>query len=129
MTVREYLGDELDIDYYYRHPRNYSRRGIFSVDEPAPTVRGVNRPVPDGYKGHPGDPIKVSRKLRPLTTSERARLQTFPANFKWVGSKTDLEQMIGNAVPVRLAEFVAKAILEYAEISYKLGVAGQLPLW
>ncbi|EZH35037.1 DNA cytosine methyltransferase, partial [Escherichia coli] len=52
MTVRNYLGDSLGIEYYYRHPRNYNRRAIFSIDEPAPTVRGVNRPIPDGYLGH-----------------------------------------------------------------------------
>jgi DNA (cytosine-5)-methyltransferase 1 len=113
MTVRGYLGNELGVEYYYRHPRNYSRRGIFSIDEPAPTVRGVNRPVPKGYTGHPTDPVPVSENLRSLTTLERARLQTFPASFKWVGSKTDLEQMIGNAVPVKLAEFVAKMIILY----------------
>jgi len=113
ISVRSYLGDELDVQYYYRHPRNYSRRGIFSTDEPSPTVRGVNRPIPKGYPGHPGDPVPVTPDLRPLTTLERARLQTFPKNFKWAGSKTDLEQMIANAVPVKLAEFVGRAILEY----------------
>ncbi len=113
MTVREYLGASLGIEYYYRHPRNYNRRGIFSIDEPAPTVRGVNRPVPKGYKGHAGDPISKNCDLRPLTTHERSLLQTFPPNFKWVGSKTVAEQMIGNAVPVKLAEFVADRIFEY----------------
>lgn len=113
MTVREYLGDELGVEYYYRHPRNYNRRGIFSIDEAAPTVRGVNRPVPEGYKGHPADPVPVTSRLRPLTTLERARIQTFPPDYIWQGSKTDLEQMIGNAVPVKLAEFVATAIIDY----------------
>ncbi|MEL3215054.1 DNA cytosine methyltransferase, partial [Escherichia coli] len=78
MTVRNYLGDSLGIEYYYRHPRNYNRRAIFSIDEPAPTVRGVNRPIPDGYLGHAGDPVSISENVRPLTTFERARLQTFP---------------------------------------------------
>ncbi len=31
MTIRDYLGDKLGVDYYYRHPRNYNRRGIFSM--------------------------------------------------------------------------------------------------
>lgn len=115
MTIREYLGNEFGIEYYYRHPRNYNRRGIFSIDEPAPTIRGVNRPVPKGYKGHPNDPIKVTQELRALTTLERARIQTFPKDYKWIGSKTDLEQMIGNAVPVKLAEFVANSILQYSK--------------
>jgi DNA (cytosine-5)-methyltransferase 1 len=113
MTVRQYLGDELGLDYYYRHPRNYSRRGIFSIDEPAPTIRGVNRPIPKGYTGHAGDPIEIGGALRPLTTTERARLQTFPPQFKWQASKTDLEQIIGNAVPVKLAEFIASSITAY----------------
>lgn len=113
-TIRSYLGNEFGIEYYYRHPRNYNRRGIFSIDEPGPTVRGVNRPVPPGYKGHAADPVPVTKELRPLTTFERARLQTFPKTFKWLGNKTDLEQMIGNAVPVNLALLVADALKEYA---------------
>ena len=43
LTVAEYMGDELDTEHYYRHPRNYSRRGIYSIDEPSATIRGVNR--------------------------------------------------------------------------------------
>ena len=111
MTVRDYLGNTLDIECYYRHPRNYNRRGIFSIDEPAPTMRGVNRPVPKGYPGHPNDAGPITPDLRPLTTLERSLIQTFPADFKWVGSKTDCEQMIGNAVPVNLARYVAEAII------------------
>ena len=109
-TIRDYFGSTLDFEYYYRHPRNYSRRAVYSIDEPAPTVRGVNRPVPKGYPGHSGDACPINPSLRPMTTLERALVQTFPADFKWIGNKTDMEQMIGNAVPVKLAEFVAKAL-------------------
>ncbi len=113
MTVRDYLGNSLGIENYYRHPRNYNRRGIFSIDEPAPTVRGVNRPVPKGYPGHSGDPVTVSDNLRPLTTKERSLLQTFPESFELVGNKTNQEQMVGNAVPVNLATYVGNAVKEY----------------
>jgi DNA (cytosine-5)-methyltransferase 1 len=114
MTIRDYLGDSLGLKYYYRHPRNYSRRGIFSIDEPSPTVRGVNRPVPSGYRKHPGDPVDaVLSDVRPLTTIERSYLQTFPKSFEFSGTKTNLEQMIGNAVPVNLAKFVASGIIEF----------------
>lgn len=109
-TLRDFFGNTLDFEYYYRHPRNYNRRGIFSIDEPAPTMRGVNRPVPQGYLGHPNDPCKLNDSIRALTTLERALIQTFPADYKWKGTKTDMEQMIGNAVPVKLAEFVASAL-------------------
>jgi DNA (cytosine-5)-methyltransferase 1 len=112
MTLRRFFSGELDFEHYYRHPRNYSRRAIFSVDEPAPTMRGVNRPVPPNYPGHIGD-TACKDKVRPLTTMERARIQTFPSTFKWKGSKTDIEQMIGNAVPVKLAEFVAGIVMNY----------------
>ena len=110
MTLRDYFGDTLGFEYYYRHPRNYNRRGVFSIDEPAPTMRGVNRPVPKGYPGHHNDACPVTENLHALTTIERAKIQTFPEQYKWVGSKTDIEQMIGNAVPVNLGKFIAKTI-------------------
>ena len=114
-TLRDYFGDSLGTEHYYRHPRNYSRRGVFSIDEPSPTVRGVNRPIPDGYPGHRGDTETDLNKVRPLTTLERARIQTFPPSFKLYGTKTNLEQAIGNAVPVNLAVFVGKALLDYEQ--------------
>ena len=114
-TIRDYYGNSLGFEYYYRHPRNYSRRAIFSIDEPAPTMRGVNRPIPKGYPGHPNDACPVDENTHALTTKERALIQTFPSSFEWVGSKTDIEQMIGNAVPVKLAEYVAETVKLIAE--------------
>ena len=49
-------------------------------------------------------------KVRPLTTVERSYIQTFPKNFIFRGTKTNLEQIIGNAVPVLMAEGIAKKI-------------------
>lgn len=114
MTVAEYFGNRMSIRYYYRHPRSYVRRGIFSVDEPSPTIRGVNRPMPKGYQLHPGDPVSSLEGIRPLNTRERSEIQTFPPDFTFSGSKTDQEQMIGNAVPVNLGRFVGECIMEYA---------------
>ena len=70
MTLRDYFGNALGLEYYYRHPRSYARRGVFSIDEPSPTIRGVNRPIPRGYQGHPGDaaPI-IAPGVRPLSTA------------------------------------------------------------
>ena len=114
MTVRDYLGDKLNLEYYYRHPRSYARRGIFSIDEPSPTIRGVNRPIPPNYKLHSGDPQDIDiAMIRPLSTIERSYIQTFPRSFKFFGTKTNLEQMIGNSVPVNLAFFVASTILNF----------------
>jgi DNA (cytosine-5)-methyltransferase 1 len=113
MTLFDYFGKSFGVEYYYRHPRSYARRGVFSIYEPSPTIRGVNRPIPKGYPRHEGDPVEISDKVRPLTTKERSLIQTFPEDFIFYGSKTDLEQIIGNAVPVKLGEYVANCINEY----------------
>ncbi len=119
MTIRDYLGDKLNLQYYYRHPRSYARRGIFSIDEPSPTIRGVNRPIPPNYQLHSGDPDNIDlATVRPLSTLERSYLQTFPESFNFFGTKTNLEQMIGNAVPVNMAAFVASVIVKYTKISH-----------
>ena len=116
LTVADYMGLELPVEHYYRHPRNYSRRAIFSVHEPSPTIRGVNRPVPPSYKGHRLDTAPADR-VRPLTSYERSRIQTFSPFWTWTNEyvkypQTTVELLIGNAVPVNLASFVAAGIRE-----------------
>ena len=113
MSMYDYFGDSLGTEYYFRVPRSYNRRGVFSIYEPCQTIRGVDRPIPAGYKGHPADPVEIGPKVRALTVLERSYVQTFPKDFVFEGSKTNLNQMIGNAVPVKLAEYVANAIMEY----------------
>lgn len=122
MTIADYFGNQIDIKYYYRHPRSYARRGIFSVDEPSPTIRGVNRPMPAGYQLHPTDPVTSLEGIRPLTTQERSMIQTFPKDFKFIGTKTGMEQMIGNAVPVNLAKFVGDSIMTYLGVDNPINV-------
>ena len=115
LTVREYFTQEnynLSTEYYYRHPRSYKRRGIFSVDEPSPTIRGVNRPKPNNYKKHSGDLVSPDG-VRNLTALERSLIQTFPPNFVWDDSSASTEQMIGNAVPVKLAHYVATCLMRF----------------
>lgn len=114
MTLRDYFGDSLGFEYYFRVPRSYSRRGVFSIDEPSMTIRGVDRPVPKGYTGHPGDPVPLTDDIRTLTYQERSWIQTFPKDFDWgTSSKTNLNQAIGNAVPVKLAEYIANSLKAY----------------
>ena len=123
VTVREYFEQNdihLAIDAYYRHPTTYSRRAIFSVDEIAPTIRGVNRPRPSTYKHHPNDAVEANAvaNVNRLDLATRALIQTFPADFVFgdLGiAQCELEQMVGNAVPVQLAEKVAMSLLEYIE--------------
>lgn len=115
-TMREYFGDEMPFDHYYRHPRTYERRAIYSMDEPSPTIRGVNRPMPSTYKQHDNDTHAPDETVKALTLEQRARIQTFPIGYFDVKlSKGSKEQMIGNAVPVELAHYVASRLFAYIE--------------
>lgn len=113
MSIRAY-GELTECTFpetYYVHPRGKDRRGIWSHDAPAATIRGVNRPIPPGYHRHrndAGDPMDS----RALTPHERALIQTFPPDFLFVGSASDVKQQIGNAVPPLMAEFVAHRLRE-----------------
>ena len=114
MTIREYLGDSLGTNYYFRVPTNYSRRGVFSIDEPSMTIRAVDRPIQPGYKGNPKDSAPVC-EARVLTPKERSYIQTFPESFIFEGGKSDVNTMIGNAVPVNLAKYVATALMHHID--------------
>ena len=47
---------------------------------------------------------------RPITHREAARLQSFPDDFIFRGSKIEIAKQIGNAVPPKLAEAIAKQV-------------------
>lgn len=51
-------------------------------------------------------------------------MQTFPESFEFVGNHGAIEQAIGNAVPVKMAEYVAKHIISQVNQS-KLGISKQ----
>lgn len=56
---------------------------------------------------------------RALTNRERARLQTFPDDYQFVGSKEKVRKQIGMAVPCRGAQIIFEAILRsFAGIEY-----------
>ena len=56
---------------------------------------------------------------RALTNRERARLQTFPDDFAFCGSKESVRRQIGMAVPPRAAQIIFEAILKcFAGVAY-----------
>jgi DNA (cytosine-5)-methyltransferase 1 len=72
---------------------------------PAPTItRNLSTPSSSRCI-HPIAP-------RPLTTREGSRIQCFPDNYQFYGSRSDRNLQIGNAVPTFLSEALAKSILE-----------------
>ena len=116
MTVRRYFANSpFDAEYIYQHPRTYKRRAIFSVDEPLSTIRSVNRPIPSNYVIHPADKTSDLSKVHVLTTKERSYIQSFPESFEFIGSNSAVEQAIGNAVPVKMAEYIGRAILSFTQ--------------
>lgn len=56
---------------------------------------------------------------RELTNRERARIQTFPDMYEFVGKYNSVRKQIGMAVPCKLAEIVVSAVLNsFAHIEY-----------
>lgn len=52
-------------------------------------------------------------RLRRITVKEAARIQTFPDDYIFRGNKGSIYTQIGNAVPCKLAEAVAKSVIRY----------------
>jgi len=57
---------------------------------------------------------------RALSTREGARLQGFPDNYIFYGSKTSKNLQIGNAVPPIFGEIIAKKIIEHMSATYEV---------
>ena len=70
-------------------------------DKPSYTVTG---------SGGGGTHVYHFEEPRALTNRERARLQTFPDHFKFVGTKESVRKQVGMAVPVRGAQVVFEAL-------------------
>jgi len=76
------------------------------VDEPAKTLKAGDHGVPGGENMV----IFPNGKARYFTVREAALIQTFPRDFIFESSWTENMRQIGNAVPVRLAQIVARSI-------------------
>lgn len=79
-------------------------------NKPAYTVTG---------SGGGGTHIYHYAEPRALTNRERARLQTFPDNYVFIGSKEIVRRQIGMAVPPKGAQVIFEAVLKtFAGIPY-----------
>jgi len=94
----------------YSDLSEYSKKNWMSLiykrlhpDKPSPTIVACGGGGTWGY--HYAEP-------RALTNRERARIQTFPDNFEFIGSTTEVRKQIGNAVPPMGIKPIAEQILK-----------------
>lgn len=92
------------------HVSNHIKYRNLDWDKPSPTV--VAHLQKDGYMFiHPD-----IKQLRTITIREAALLQSFPKDYRFLGSNPYCFKMIGNAVPVLFAQGIANAMYEALQL-------------
>jgi DNA (cytosine-5)-methyltransferase 1 len=124
-TTRDAIGDLPDPELHPRlasaftnhrfqaGARSYPGHTGSPLDEPAKTLKA-------GVHGVPGGENMLARpdgSVRYFSVRESARLQTFPDEFVFHGSWSETMRQLGNAVPVRLAEIIAKNVRAHLEMA------------
>ena len=117
-TVRDAISDLPDpekrrrngIPNHVHNPgaRSYPGHTGSRLDEPAKTLKAGDHGVPGGENML----ARVDGSVRYFTVREAARLQTFPDDYTFRGAWTEAMRQLGNAVPVHLAEVVAKSVAD-----------------
>lgn len=116
LTVRDALEGLPDPEKYPRNgvanhvfnpgARSYQGHTGSPFDEPAKTLKAGDHGVPGGENML----ARVDGSVRYFTAREAARLQTFPDDYTFRGPWTEAMRQLGNAVPVHLAETVARSV-------------------
>jgi DNA (cytosine-5)-methyltransferase 1 len=115
LTVRDAISDlpnpenghsEIANHVFNPGARSYPGHTGSPLDEPAKTLKAGDHGVPGGENML----ARVDGSIRYFTVREAARLQTFPDDYRFQGAWTEAMRQLGNAVPVRLAETVAKSV-------------------
>ncbi|UXF50658.1 DNA methyltransferase [Haloquadratum phage sp.] len=108
LTVEEAISDLIDITDGCTEQNKIRKEGYdgrngpiwYPLNQPSQTITASDR-------------MKVvTENTRRLTVRECARLQSFPDDFVFNGSKTSQYQQVGNAVPPLLQRHVAVQLLE-----------------
>jgi len=99
-VAKEYMGKS----YYSGGGKRGMARRI-SWDEPCLTLT-CSPAQKQTERCHPDE-------TRPFTTREYARIQSFPDEWQFSGSMSQVYKQIGNAVPVKLGKAVGLAIVDY----------------
>jgi DNA (cytosine-5)-methyltransferase 1 len=95
---------------HYLNPgaRSYAGHTGSALDQPAKALKAGDHGVPGGE-----NTLKLDEgNVRYFSVRECARIQTFPDEWRFAGSWTESMRQLGNAVPVLLAETVARTLHE-----------------
>ncbi len=97
-------GDRSQIPEQFRPKSGDVRKYIkYSSNKPSVTVTGDMRK------------IFHYEQNRALTVRELAKLQSFPDDFVFKGTKISQQQQVGNSVPPKMAEAIASVIIKMSE--------------
>jgi DNA (cytosine-5)-methyltransferase 1 len=126
-TVRDAIGNLPDPEIYPAKAaafsnhlfqpgaRTYQGHTGSPLDEPAKTLKAGVHGVPGGENML----VRADGSSRYFTVRESARLQTFPDDYAFHGSWSEAMRQLGNAVPVDLAQIVAKSVLAKLQAKVK----------
>jgi DNA (cytosine-5)-methyltransferase 1 len=112
---KKYFYSQKLINGFLRREKNNKKKKMgfgwqfLNEDEPSYTISA--RYYKDGAEAlvKYNDSFKEG-SIRRLTPSECALIQSFPKSFKFIGSENEIYRQIGNAVPPKMAEAIAKSI-------------------
>lgn len=120
VTLREALKDigQVDMGDVCQAPfssRYMSRNRKRDYDDVSFTIPAMAKQVPlspdsDGMEFKDIDKFEFVGTNRRLSYKEAAAIQTFPPDMEFCGSLDSKYKQIGNAVPVKLAEFIAAEV-------------------
>jgi DNA (cytosine-5)-methyltransferase 1 len=83
-----------------------------SWDSPAPALTTKCTSISNGRFGHPDQD-------RPISVREAASLQTFPREFEFSGGIKNATRLVGNAVPVLLAQRMGEHLVAHLAANWK----------
>lgn len=114
---KKYFYSQKLIDGFLRREKRNKERGIgFGwrfLDKEKPSYTISARYYKDGAEAlvKYDDSFKEG-SIRRLTPKECALIQSFPRQFKFEGTENEIYKQIGNAVPPKMANIIAKSIKE-----------------
>jgi len=129
ITVREAIDDLKDMEENVDFSQIYTKHRKGFIEKIKKTEIGKSvypKYVEAFYRSYPDKPSNTVKenhggvfvhyeKNRVMTPRELARLQSFPDDFKFKGSKSCILVQLGNAVPCKLSLAIAKGVKKMIE--------------